>query len=251
MDSTESTFFIENTTQEFWALAEGLPDLPRDMQTAISLALPLEIYPVPDLRVSHVLAWAQRVNITHYIGGRNRRLHGCLLADRGKGTIFFDASDTPPEQRFTLAHELSHFLLDYQFPRRRAVGILGVSILVVLDGERPATREERLHAVLSGVPLGVMSHAMERPDDGLPANFIIAIEDRADRLALELLAPAQALYTMMQQAAPQGYAARLTFLTRLLTQEYGLPEIMASSYARYLLAQLGEPTFRDWLFDHA
>ncbi len=252
MDSTGNAFFIENTAQEFWALAGGVPSLPCNMQTAITLALPLEIYPVPGLRVSHVLAWARRVKIAHRIRGRDRRLHGCLLADRGRGTIFFDASDSNAEQRFTLAHELAHFLLDYQIPRQRAVAALGASILPVLNGERAPTLEERLHAVLSAVPLGIMSHVLERPDDGLPANFIIAIENRADRLALELLAPAQELYSLEQQAgAPKGFDARLAFFTHTLTWDYGLPEVLASSYARYLLAQLGEPTFRDWLFGHA
>ena len=252
IDSTGSAFFIENTAQEFWALAGGVPSLPCDMQTVITLALPLEIYPVPGLHVSHVLAWARRVKIAHRIRGRDRRLHGCLLSDRDKGTIFFDASDSNAEQQFTLAHELAHFLLDYQIPRQRAVAALGVSILPVLNGERAPTLEERLHAVLSSVSLGVMSHVMERPDEGLPANFVIDIENRADRLALELLAPAGSLYTMMQQAiAPKGFEARLAFLTRMLTQEYGLLEVIASSYARYLLTQLGEPTFRDWLFGHS
>lgn len=252
MNSTGSAFFIENTAQEFWVLAGGAPSLPCDMQTVITLALPLEIYPVPGLRVSHVLAWSRRVKIAHRMRGRDRRLHGCLLADRGKGTIFFDASDSNAEQRFTLAHELAHFLLDYQIPRQRAITILGASVLPVLDGERAPTLEERLHAVLSAVPLGIMSHVMERPDDGLPANFVIDIENRADRLALELLAPAGLLYNMMQQAiAPKGFEARLAFLTRMLTQEYGLLEAIASSYARYLLTQLGEPTFRDWLFGHS
>ncbi len=252
MNSVETLFLIENTAQEFWVLADGVPSLPCDIKTAIILALPLELYPVAILRVSHVLDWTRRVQITHSIRGRNRGLHGCLLADRGKGTIFFDASDSEAEQRFTLAHELAHFLLDYLLPRQRALTTLGTSILPVLDGERAPTLEERLQAVLSAVPLGVMSHVMERPDDGLPTNTVLAIEDRADRLALELLAPAQSLYSLMQsETAPKGFDRRLTFLTRLLVQHYGLPDIMASSYARYMLTQLGEPTFRDWLFDHS
>ncbi len=243
---------IENTAQGFWALAGGAPGYPCDMKAAITLALPLEVYPVPGLRVSHVLAWEQRVNIAHRIRGRNRRLHGCLIADRGKGTIFFDTHDLEAEQRFTLAHELAHFLLDYQAPRQRAVTILGPSILAVLDGERPPTRTERLHAVLSMVPLGVMSHFMERPDKGLPINPVLDIEDRADRLALELLAPTAPLHELIQQAtAPKGFDARLSFLSQLLVKEYGLPAVIVSSYARFLLNQLGEPTFGDWLFGNS
>ena len=243
---------IENTAQEFWALTGGAPRYPCDIQTAITLTLPLEVYAVPRLRVSDVLAWARRVHIAHCIRGRNRRLYGCLIAYRGKGTIFFDAQETDDEQRFTLAHELSHFLLDYQAPRQRAVSILAPSILPVLDGDRPPTRTERLHAVLSSVPLGVLSHVMERPDEGLPTNAVIDIENRANRLALELLAPALALQELINlPTAPRGFSTRLAFLTHRLIVQYGLPGTIAASYARYVLGQLGEPNFRDWLFRSA
>jgi hypothetical protein len=245
----DSTVLIENTAQEFWALVGGAPRYPRDVKTAIIFTLPLEVYPVPELQVSDIHAWAQRVNITHRIRGHNRRLHGCLIAYRGKGTIFLDTQDPEDEQRFTLAHELAHFLIDYQALRQRAVSVLGESILAVLDRDRPPTLAERLHAVLSTVPLGAMSHIMERPDEGLPTNVVIDIEDRANRLALELLAPALALQELMGQArAPRGFTARLALLTQHLVAECGLPSLVASPYAHYLLHQLGEPTFRDWLF---
>jgi hypothetical protein len=246
----DNTVLIENTAQEFWALAGGAPSYLCDIKTAITWTLPLEVCAIPQLCLNDVLAWTQRVNITLHIDGRNRRLHGCLIAYRGKGTIFYDAEDAEDEQRLTLAHELAHFLLDYQAPRKRAVTILGASILLVLDGDRPPTREERLHAVLSTVHLGVMSHVMERPDEGLPTNVVIDIEDRANRLALELLAPALPLCELMGQAtAPRKFSARLIYLIRHLIGEYGLSETVASSYARYVLHQLDEPTFRDWLFD--
>jgi hypothetical protein len=246
----DSTVLIENTALEFWALTGGAPGYPCDIKTAITWTLPLEVYAIPQLCVNDVFAWTRRVNLTLRIPGRNRRLHGCLIAYRGKGTIFCDADDAGDEQRFTMAHELAHFLLDYQAPRQRAVNILGPSILPVLDGDRSPTRTERLHAVLSTVHLGVMSHVMERPDEGLPTNAVIDIEDRANRLALELLAPALPLCELMSQAVvPQGFKARLTYLTQHLISEYGLPEAVASLYARYVLHQLGEPTFRDWLFD--
>ncbi len=155
-----SAFLIENTAQEFWALAGGAPRYPCDIKIAITLTMPLELYAVPGLCVADMLDWTQKVCIAYHMPGSNRRLHGCLLADRDKGTIFYDARDSEDEQRFTLAHELAHFLLDYQAPRRRAVTILGPSILPVLDGERPPTVSERLHAVLSSVSLGAMSHFM-------------------------------------------------------------------------------------------
>jgi hypothetical protein len=244
----DSTVLVENTAQEFWALVGARSSYPCDIKAAIILTLPLELYPVAGLRVKDVLDWAERIKLNCNIRGRDRRLHGCLIADKGKGTIFFDTQDLEAEQRFTLAHELAHFLLDYQAPRQRALTMLGEAILPVLDGERPPTVAERIHAALGTVPLGVMSHLMERPDDGLPSNTVIDIEDRANRLALELLAPALPLKELMEQAtAPRGFSTRLTFLTEQLIIEYGLSEAFASSYAKFLLQQLGEPTFRDWL----
>ena len=250
----DDPYLIAHTAQEFWALARepggpgGDGALPRDIRIAITLALPLEVYPVATLRVGHVLDWTRRAGIIHRLRGRDRRLHGCLLAHHGKGTIFVDACDADQEQRFTLAHELAHFLLDYQLPRQLALDALGPAILPILDGERAPSIEQRLHAVMSGVHLGTLSHVMERPENGLPTNLVLDIENRADRLALELLAPAEALLALMgRREAPRGYEARLAYLAQALSQEYGLPAAVAAPYARYILAQMGEPTFRDWL----
>src|SRR5258708_33343754 len=102
---------------------------------------------------------------------------------------------------------------------------------------------------MSGVHLGTLSHIMERPESGLPTNIVLDIEDRADRLALELLAPAESVFVLVHQpTAPRGFDARLAYVTQLLTRQYGLPIAIATPYARYVLARLGEPTFRDWLF---
>lgn len=247
-----SDMLIEQAAGDFWELAGGTPEYPRAMQVAITLATPLELRSLVGLRVRHVLAWARRIDMACHIRGKDRRLHGCLVAWRGKGAIFYDIGDSDDEQRFTLAHELAHYLLDYAAPRERAVTILGESILAVLDGERTPSVEERLHAVLSGVHLGVMSHLMERPDKGLPASAVLDVEDRADRLALELLAPAQPLHELLDQSTtPRGFQARLAFLNDQLAASRGLPADIAAAYARFLLAQRGEPTFRDWLSGEA
>jgi hypothetical protein len=243
-----SVALIENTAQEFWTLVGGVSGYPRDLQTAIILTQPLELYSVAGLRVAHVRDWIVRVHMGLSLRGQDRRLHGCLIAERGKGTIFFDIQDSENEQRFTLAHELAHFLLDYQAPRQRALTTLGPDILPVLNSERSPTPQERLHGVLSNVHLGAMSHFMERPEEGLPTNVVLDIERRADRLALELLAPSLSLQALMQQTgAPVGFTVRLHYLTEHLLIFYGLPDAVAPDYARAMLHQLGEPTFRDWL----
>lgn len=240
---------IEETAEDFWAQVGDAPGFPRDMQAAITLASPLELRSVHDLHVDHVRAWTRRVNLAFSPRGSDRRLHGCLLAWKGKGVIFFDADDPDDEQRFTLAHELAHFLLDHEARRQRAINILGPSILAVLDGERSPTIQERLHAALDSVSLGVMSHLMERPERGLPSNVIIDVENRADRLALELLTPLGTINELLDQpAVPKGFQPRAAFLSQQLAARYGLPEHISTIYARFVLARRGEPTFRNWLF---
>ena len=246
-----SAIYIENTAQEFWALAGGTTTYPCDMEEAITFTMPLTIEGIAKLRVSDINAWAKRIKIPAQVSGRDRRLHGCLLAHKDRGVIFYDTNDPLDEQRVTLAHELAHFLVDYKAPRERAISIFGSTILPILDGERSLTDVERIHAVLSTVHLGSMSHVMERPDEGLPSNIVLDIEDRADRLAFELLAPASLLQEQMQQSNVRGFKARHTLLTQHLLTVHGLPECIASSYARYILHQMGEPTFRDILFHFA
>ncbi len=243
--------YIENSAQKFWEEVDGAINYPCDMEVAITFTLPLEVLGIDKLRVSDINAWAERAGILHYVSGRDRRLHGCLLADKDNGVIFYDADDPFDEQRVTLSHELAHFLVDYKAPRERAIRIFGPAIVPILDGERPPTSVERLHSVLSTVHLGSMSHIMERPDEGIPSTVVLDIEDRADRLALELLAPASLLCERMQQSTARGFKARLAFLTQYLFTVHGLPERIASSYARHVLHQMGEPTFRDALFHRA
>ena len=243
-----NAIYIENTAQEFWILAGGTTDYPCDMETAITFTLPIKIEGVKQLRVSDINTWAERIKNPVYVSGRDRRLHGCLLAHKDKGVIFYDTDDPLDEQRVTLAHELAHFLVDYQAPRKRAINIFGPAILPVLDSERPPTHVERLHAAMSTVHLGCMSHVMERPDEGLPSNMVLDIEDRADRLAFELLAPASLLQEQMRISTVRGFNTRFAFLTQHLCTVHGLPESIASSDAHYILHQMGEPTFRDMLF---
>lgn len=245
-------YLIERAAEEFWTLAHQAPSYPVELEEAIGWALPLEIRRAPGLWIRDVHHWAERAGIPYRFAGRDRRLRGCLIAYRDNGVVFLDGADPADEQRFTLAHELAHFLLDYRMPRHRALDALSESIRAVLDGQRPPTMGERMQAVLADAPLGVLSHVMERPDAGLPAAMVLAIEDRADRLALELLAPASRVLERLHHASlPRPYTRRLTHLSTILTAEYGLPTEIAASYARILLRRDGGPSVRDWLLGTA
>ena len=149
----------------------------------------------PGLSTAVVLDWLRRRHITLFLETVDRPLRGCLIARDGGGWIFLDAGDEAAEQRFTLAHELAHFLRHYWQPRLRACAHLGNQVLEVFDGRRPPRPEERLHAVLLGVPLGFHAHLMGRADDrrARSTSALGIAENEADLLAYELLAPAEAV----------------------------------------------------------
>jgi hypothetical protein len=150
------------------------------------------------------------------------------VARSGHGVALIDGSDGDAEQRFSIAHELAHFLSDYWSLRRRILKRLGAEALRVLDGERPPTAQERLHALLRNVPLGFHLHLMERDSEGKPLTSSIAkAESDADRLAYELLAPAEHVLGDV----PGSKQA----LVRRLREFYGLPGMQALQYAGVLM----------------
>jgi IrrE N-terminal-like domain len=246
-----NSFMIENTALEFWEWVGQTPPFPRNIEDWLLFVFPLDVERISGLTIGQINDWAQaNGSIYRFHGDRRRRLRGCIFPRRNRGTIFIDADDSPEEQRYSAAHEGAHFLFDYHLPRERALSALGEGIRDVLDGKREPSVEERLHGVLADVHVGVRGHLMERPDEGVPISTILDAEDRADRLALELLAPAASLsMRMLRSDAPTGYRTRLACLTEMLYTEYGLPRVIDAFYAEMLLHLWGEPTFQDWLFE--
>ena len=161
---------------------------------------------------------------------RDRRLRAGLVAQNGRGLAFIDGTDSDEEQRYSLAHELAHFLRDYWQRRLQVERRLGPDALQVFDGLRPATVDERLQSLLRFTPMGFYLHLLERTPDGRPANSTIAmVEEDADRLAFELLAPAEHIVSNV----PNWHDARA--LHAALAEVYGLPRQQAMRYAAALL----------------
>jgi hypothetical protein len=245
---------LARLVDEFWELAGAPGPFPRDLSMPASLALPVAVAYLPRLSLDNLTRWLRDRNIVYDPSGPDRRLRGCLVAYGGHGFVLIDSADPADEQRFTLAHELAHFLIDYREPHSRVIHALGEEILPVLDGLRQPTRAERLHAVLSAVPLGLHVDLMERTDAGgyiSPAT--LAAEGRADRLALELLAPAGEAWVAIA-ALPEADKSSCSYTELrnqagcLLCERYGLPGPQAQSYAKWLLKKGGySPGFRDWL----
>lgn len=214
---------------------------PRDLISMVPLTLPLGIVSVAGLTTASLRSWLDHRRIAHGIDGPPRKLHGALCAMAGRGLLFLDGSDDAAEQRFTVAHEAAHFILEHLLPRLDALEVFGEPILAVLDGERPPSPEESVSAILNRVPIGVHVHLMRRTRIGtIPTWEIEKREQRADRLALELIAPAKDATLELRKLASSASSSNALGAHRagvVLSHRFGLPLQAARAYAEGLMAR--------------
>ena len=118
----------------FWRLAGQVEPFPRLLERAIAWALPLTLVKLPRLSFPDLRAWLTQRDIPFIFSHSDRCLRACLIAKAGSGIVFLDGSDPDDERRFSLAHEVAHFILDYLEPRERGIELLGAAGLEVLDG---------------------------------------------------------------------------------------------------------------------
>jgi hypothetical protein len=222
---------------DFWAAAGGEEPYPRTLELALGYALPVTLVRMAGLHTAAARSWL-RARARDLPGSEpSRPLHGCLIAHRGNGIIFIDASDSADEQRFSVAHEVAHFLVDYMLPRRRALALLGEGFVDVLDGKRNPTTAERLASLFQGLSTRPHVNLMLRSVEGSDALSIWQVEDRADRVALALLAPPEEVLALAQGEVLTEW---LRIAERLLIDDFGLPPMPARRYAAALF-QLQQP----------
>ena len=241
---------IVELAERFWSLAGCHESFPRSLETPLSWALPVALIKLPRLEVSSLTEWLDRQGIIPPFTVAYRCLRACLLAKAGYGIIFLDGSDSEDERRFSLAHEISHFMLDYWQPREHAFSVLGSGIQDVLDGRRPPTPKERLGGLFQGVSWQTFTHLMDRsPSNQVEHLRILDAEDRADRLALELLAPQKVVLSRLQARAIQWKeTSACERVAQILQQEFGLPETVAHGYGHMLvMSQRPAGSFKEWL----
>lgn len=231
------------SAEDFWTKSGVKPKYPRSLEPSVFVGYSVAVVRLPRLRTWKAIEWLNKKGIPHLRDASDRPLHGYIAARGGSAVIFIEGSDPEDEQRFTLAHEVAHFLYDYMRPREVAIRALGKDITDVLDGHRVPTAAERLAGVLRGVPLGYYSHLRDRlGESSAPAAF--EIEDKADQLALELLAP----FTHVLLSARRQTADDPNALNDLLVERYGLPLSIARIYGRMVLSALRSGrSFRQWL----
>jgi hypothetical protein len=208
----------------FWDAAGTPPPYPRDLSHVLPYVLPVHRETILRLRLTSIDEWLSRYGHTKPLDAEDRALCGGLIAFHGFGIVFVDGGDQFNMQRFTLAHEIAHFLLDYYMPRAKAQAQLGPEILPVLDGRRAPTPEEKIDAALANCPIGVHVHLLDRAD---PTGAIARKEDKADKLARELLAPDEELTKRYR-----GYKLDELAMAQDLEANYGFPPAEAAAYAR-------------------
>ncbi len=112
---------IEAHAADFWAGTDLADAYPRSIEQAIALKLPVTVVKLPVVTVEAAGRWLRRHHRTPAFPPHRRDLMGCLYADSGHGFIFVCGADEAEEQRFTLAHDTAHFLVDYWWPRLRVI----------------------------------------------------------------------------------------------------------------------------------
>jgi hypothetical protein len=236
--------WLDNASRDavdlFWRQAGGVEPFPRKLERSVLLALPIAIIKLPRLHTDAIEDWLSKRSTPYSLGCNSRGVRGCLIAFRGRGLIFVDGTDPDSERAFTLAHEVAHFLMDYWLRRQKALAAFGSQICDVLDGRRVATADERLHASLTGIPIGIHINLMDRRGTAAGFNEILRnVENRADRVGLALLAPPFAVLARSKISA-RKFEERRKSVFEILVSQFGVPEIVASAYSRSLLAAIGK-----------
>jgi hypothetical protein len=227
--------WVHETATLFWEAAGVCEEFPRALREPICRSsFELTIKELPDLSAGVVERYFARLGPGWTCAGPDRAVRACLAARDGAGFILLDASDSPVERTYSLAHELAHFLWHYWRLRQRLVMLAGYAAAGAFDGKRRPAAVERLSALLSNAPLGPHLHLMNRGSQGQLLEESVAIaEEEADRLAYELLAPADSVSARWRES--QAPASDRRTLASMLGNVFGLPPHQADRYGALLL----------------
>ncbi len=241
---------LENLGRRFWENAGEVFSPPYDITRAIAFSLPLDVALIAGLSMRNIEAWLRTRGADYRFTTNSRAVRGCLLVNRGAGMIFVDACDSEDERRYTVAHETAHFLIEYWGPRTTAVREFGNGIQDVLDGKRAPEPEERLESILLNVSLKPYVSLIEREGNGFfHRTEVWRAENRADRLAVELLAPiAEVTSCLRAQGVADSFFRCNSEAQRMLTERFCLPATITRSYSRRIAEALtgGAPVLESW-----
>jgi hypothetical protein len=225
--------WVQEAAERFWHTAGGPPEgFPRELRRPIAWSVPLSIVDLPELGMTAMASWLEeRCNVS-WRPLTDRPLRGALWAGPTGGFVFLNGGDPDDERRFSLAHELAHYIIEYVERRRRIAVRLGTAGLKAMDGQSPRLDETRIDAALARIDLRPRLHLLERDAfNGQPLSLRTTdAEGGADELAIELLAPCEAAVSL-------GKSVKRAELDGWLALTFGLPRTVARRYAEKLRPQ--------------
>ena len=213
----------------FWKRAGGRSGYPADIAYAVMCALDVYVDEVANLTPASAAARIGRGGLWQSDGVYERGLRGCVIVGQAGAAILVEKSDDEAEKRFTIAHEVAHYILEVKRHHERASDRLGPEFADALYGLREATPTERIDAWLSNARSEAFAHFMDRaPGGGYGCSRTLEAECAADDLAVEILAPRSELAAAISS---MGFSGSLKVARRIAERRYGLPEGIAERYA--------------------
>lgn len=222
----------------FWKLAGGRTQYPADIGYAASCALAVAVHAVPGLTVRAAVTRLPRfgVSLPSQFPSADRPLRGCIAVGRAGAVILVDGDDSEDERRFTVAHEVSHYILEVHIHRERAERLMDRNYLAVLYGSREPTDDDRLDAWLKRVRTTPFAHLMDRaPDGGHGCGQTLSAECDADGLAVEMLAPRSEMARIVHANRHLPFRRAVDEAAHAARRRYGLPPSIATEYANRLV----------------
>ena len=219
----------------FWKRAGGRSGYPANIAYAATCALEVYVDEIADLTPASAVAHVGRGGLWKIDGVDERSLHGCVIVGPSGGAVLVEKSDDEAEKRFTIAHEVSHYILEVKRHHERAADRLGPEFADALYGLREATPTERIDAWLNNARSEAFAHFMDRaPRGGYGCSRMLEVECRADDLALEILAPRSELVAAISST---GFVESLKVARSISERRFGLPESVAELYASRVVWQ--------------
>ena len=230
---------IEYWAAWFWKRAGERGGFPTNIEYAAMSALEVIIEEVDNLTVSTAASSFGEAKSLRSGSMRDRTLRGCVVFSPNGATILVEANDDEAQRRFTVAHEVAHFILEVKRRRERAESRLGRGFDDILYGLREATDAERIDAWLRGVRLDPILHLMDRAPDGRhKCGRTNEAECAADDLALEILAPSSEMASSIAAFRSSRFSETLDAASEIAERRFGLPKYVAERYASRLVWQM-------------
>lgn len=252
--NTLPRYRIFQMASEFWEAAGITPVYPlraSNLEQAAFLLYPVNIIKLNQLTISTINQWLAGNNFYHLSTIEERQLFGLLFVHKGHAFIFLDGTDDTNEQLLTLAHELAHYILEIDKPRKQAISQYGINIADVFDGLRQPSVSERLSGIISRTHIQPYLHLLEKPEMNSESRWHVwNAENAADTLAWELIAPE---YLVKEKLLGKGISLEFNklreTLPNLLSEHFQFPDTIAELYAKKLTCcwTKGGPSMTDWL----